>query len=256
MALSFTAGCAPHIIPLAGPEPALRAERYRLALATREARATAVDAQVLLWAEAPVGEKLPGAEGRLLLAGPDAFRLRISSLFGTALDLGARGDSLTAYVPSRRRGLSVDAKRDSLGVAHPGGLALRTLAATWRPPDQAWQRAVARGTMLEVAWSEGDDSLSLAIGSEGLPAWAAITRPEGGGVRVDYQGWDGSGGVAWPARFVLADRGGAFKVKCKVSRARFPEHLDPPRLAVPIPSDAVPLTLAELRRALQRLGSL
>lgn len=255
LALSIVAGCAPHVTQLQGPEPALRAERYRLALAAREARGVAVDAEVLLWAEAPVGDKLPGAEGRLLLAGPDAFRLRVSSLFGTALDLAARGDSLTAYVPSRRRGLSLDAIRDSLGVSHPGALAFRTLAATWRPPGPAWERAAARGPVLEVTWLEGDDSLFLAIGSAGLPAWASFARSDGGGVRVDYQGWDASGGVAWPARFVLADRDGAFKVACKVSRVRFPAAIDSLRLAVPIPPDARSLTPAELRKALERLGA-
>ena len=49
--------------------------------------------------------RCPAPQARLLLAAPDAFRLRVDSLFGTALDLAARGDSLTAYVPPRRAGM-------------------------------------------------------------------------------------------------------------------------------------------------------
>jgi len=255
-ALVMLAGCAPHVTELGGLEPALRAERYQAALAGREARATAVDAQVLLWAEVPPGEKLPGVEGRLLLAAPDAFRLRVASLFGTALDLGARGDSLTAYVPSRRRGLSVDAIRDSLGVSRPGSLVCRALAATWRPSGDAWNHAIARGGVLEVVWLEGKDSLSLAVANAGLPAWASFRRAAGGGVRVDYQGWDGESGVSWPARLVLTDLDGGFRIACKVSRVRFAERPDSLRLVVPIPPGAVPLTVAELRKTLERMGAL
>jgi hypothetical protein len=96
--------------------------------------------------------------------------------------------------------------------------------------------------------------LALAVANAGLPAWASFTRGTGGGVRVDYQGWDGSSGVPWPARFVLTDLGGGFRIACKVSRVRFSERADSLRLVVPIPPGAVPLTVAELRRTLERMG--
>ena len=249
-------GCAPHLVRVAEIAPALRAERYRLALAEREARGAAVDAQLLLWAEVPAASRLPGAEGRLLLAAPDAFRLRVGSLFGTALDLGARGDSLSAYVPSRRKGLTLDASRDSLGILRPGGLAFRALSAAWRPPDSAWPAAAWRDTLLRVWWLEDADTLAVAVGSDGLPAWATLARPGGAGGQVTYRAWDRSTGTAWPALLDLEDRGGGFRLTCKVSRVRFPARPDSLRLTVPIPAGADRLTLAGLRRALERLGGL
>jgi hypothetical protein len=251
------AGCAPLRVPIAPIEPTRRAERYMAALERREARGRAVDAEVLLWAEAPVGSRLPGAEGRLLIAAPDAFRLRVGSLFGTALDVGARGESLSAYVPSRRRGMQLDARHDSLGLGAPGELAFRTLAAAWRPPPEAWSRAAWDDTLMTVSWRRaGDDSITVAVGSAGLPAWATFDRGDGDGIRVDYQAWDMSTGVAWPGRFAIRDRRGTFRLSCKVSRMRFPASADSLRLAVPIPAGAVAMTLAQLRRALERLGTL
>jgi hypothetical protein len=249
-----TGGCAPHVLRVAELAPALRAERYRAALAEREARGAAVDAQLLLWAEIPAASRLPGAEGRLLLAAPDAFRLRVGSLFGTALDLGARGDSLSAYVPSRRRGLAVDARRDSLGILRPGGLAFRALSAAWRPPDSAWALATWSDTLMRVWWMEDADTLAVAIGSDGLPAWASLARPGGSGVQVSYRAWDRSTGIAWPSHFEFEDRNGGFRLACKVSRVRFPAAPDSLRLIVPIPAGAERLTLAGLRRVLKRLG--
>jgi hypothetical protein len=255
LTLALAAGCAPHVTQLPGPDAAQVPERYRVALAARTARAAAADLALVMWAEAPPGHKLPGAEGRLLLAAPDAFRLRVASLFGTALDLGVRGESLIATVPSRRQAVSLDAVRDTLGIANPGRLAFRTLAAAWQPPAAAWEGAVARGAMLELSWCEGGDTLALTIDRDGKPAHATYTRAEGSGVRVDYQGWDGSGGVSWPARFTIADLDGNFRVACKVSRVRFVASVDSLRLRVPIPPDFEPLTVAELRRTLERMGA-
>ena len=258
VAIGAIAGCAPMRVPVAPIEPTRRAERYLVSLERREARGRAVDAQVLLWAEAPVGERLPGAEGRLLLAAPDAFRLRVASLFGTALDVGARGDSLSAWVPAQRRGVKIDARRDTLGFRVPGELAFRALAAAWRPPGEAWSRAAWDESLMTVAWSRdgGSDTLTVAVGSAGLPAWASFDREDGAGIRVDYHAWDMSTGVAWPARFTIVDRQGAFRLSCKVSRVRFPASPDSLRLAVPIPPGAVTMTLAQLRRTLERLGTL
>jgi hypothetical protein len=248
-------GCAPHLVRVVELAPALRAERYRTALAAREARGVAVDAAVLLWAELPSASRLPGAEGRLLLAAPDAFRLRVGSLFGTALDLGAQGDSFSAYVPSRRKGLTLDARRDSLGIVKPGGLAFRALSAAWRPPESAWPSATWRDTLLWVSWLEEADTLALSVGSDGLPVSASLIRPDGGGVDVTYRAWDRSSGTAWPARVDFEERNG-FRLTCKVSRVRFAAQADRSRLMVPIPPGAERLTLAGLRRALERLGGL
>ena len=255
VAALIVGGCAPHVVRLVELAPAVREARYRATLAEREARGVAVEADMVMWAEAPVGHRLPGADGRLLLAGPDAFRLRVASLFGTALDLGARGDSLMAYVPSRKRALALDARRDSVPVPQPGGFAFRMLAAAWRPPDDAWAKAGWRDTLLRVAWREGDDTLAVAVGSDGLPAWASFTRADGSGVRVDYTGWDRSRGVAWPSRFTVEENDGVFRIACKAERIRFHPSAEALRLAVAIPAHVKPLSFAEFRRMLERMGA-
>jgi len=254
--LVAAAGCAPHVVRLPELAPALRAERYRAALAEREARGVAVDAELLLWAQVREGSRLPGAEGRLLLAGPDAFRLRIGSLFGTALDLGGNGDTLAAYVPPRRKGAVIDARRDSLGILDPGRLAFRAVSATWRPPERAWSSAAWRDTLLAVWWLEDADTLAIGVGSDGLPAWATLSRPGGDAVRVTYRGWDRESGTAWPQWFEFDDRQAGFRLTCKMTRVRFPDRADSLRLVVPIPAGTQRMTLADLRRALERLGGM
>ena len=100
----------------------------------------------------------------------------MSSLFGTALDRAARADSV-CLDPARRSGLRLDAERDGLGLARPGGLAVRTLGALWRPPEAAWDSAVWSDSLLVVRWLEGGDTLAAAVGAAGLPAWVTLTRP-------------------------------------------------------------------------------
>src|SRR6185503_7926488 len=70
--------CAPHLV--SPPELSLetREARYTLALAARERAATAVEADVVAWAVLSGDRDLPGAQAKLLLATPDAFRLRVS----------------------------------------------------------------------------------------------------------------------------------------------------------------------------------
>jgi hypothetical protein len=252
--IAFVTGCAPHMVQVPELSSAAREARYRQQFAARESLGAAVDAQVVLWARRPGHEKLPSAEGRLLLAGPDAFRLRIGSVIGTALDLAARGDSLTAYVPSRRQAVSLDAERDELGVTQPGDLGFRTLSGAWRIPGRAWSDATWSDTLLVTRWVEDSDSLAVAVGGAGLPVWTSITREGRGGVRVAYRSWDRTGGVAWPALLEISDQAGSITVACRMSLVRFQPAPDPARLRVPIPPSAERLTLAQLKRMLERLG--
>jgi hypothetical protein len=251
--VTVAAGCAPHVVRVSELAPAVRETRFRTQLAARESR-EAVEAQVTLWARGSDRARLASAEGRLLMSAPDAIRLRLGSVIGTALDLGARGDSITAYVPARRQVLRLDAEQDTLGLLRPGGFAWRALSGAWRPPDGAWSEAHWSDTLLVVRWLEQGDSLAVAIGSDGMPAWTALTRSDGGGVRVAYRGWDRGAGTPWPNRIEIADLKGPLSLTLRLAQVRFTERPDPSRLAVPIPSNAQPLTLASLRRALERLG--
>jgi hypothetical protein len=254
LAILLVGSCAPHVVraPDLVREP--REARYLTGLIEREQRGVAVEAQVLVWAELGDDRELPGAQARLVLSGPDAFRLRVGSLFGTALDLSGRGDSLTAYVPARRAGMTIDAAGESLGVREPAGLVFRALGATWRPDQEAWRRSAWEDTLLGVRWLEMEDSVSIRVGANGLPQSATLQRPDGRGVTVRYRGWDRSAGVAWPSLIELEDLANTVHVTCKVQSLKFEPAPNRERLTARLPEGATRVTLAEVRRALQRLA--
>jgi hypothetical protein len=253
-ALAALVGCAPRLATRPEITVDERAVRYRADLAERQAPDNMVDASLVVWTE--LGERrLPGVEAQLLLAAPDAFRLRVGSVFGTALDLGARGDSVVAYVPARRTATRLDAARDSLGLVRPGALGFRALAAAWDPPPPAWEAgALEQDSLWRVTWLEDGDTLRVAVGTSGLPAWASLTRPGKPSVRAAYTGWNRAHEVAWPDVVEIEEDGGRVHVQYRVSRVRFPD-LDPARLAVRIPPGAATLTLEELRDTIERMGA-
>ena len=250
--LAVLAGCAPRLAVPPQLTRDERAARYRVALAARQAPQTMVDASLVVWTELHE-RRLPGVEAQLLLAAPDAFRFRVGSLFGTALDLAARGDSVVAYVPPRRTGTRLDAVRDSIGLPNPGGLGFRALAAAWSPPASAWDSGVAEDSLWRMTWLEEGDTLRLAVGTSGLPAWASLTRPGKPAVRAAYSGWNAARSPAWPDVVTIEEAGGRVRVVYRVSRVQFPPR-DPSRLAVRIPPNAETLTVDELREAIERLG--
>ena len=232
---AWLAGCAPQ--PVRVPELAQgpRRARFEVALAARGAQSVA-DAELSAWASGTALPDLTGVEARLMLVAPDAFRLRVASLFGTALDMAARGDSFTAYVPPRRVALETATAGESLGVADPGGLGYRMWSGTWRPPDA--------------------DSVRCAIGSNGLPRWVEMGRDRGRSIRADYQSWTWIGGLAWPAVLSVRDPRGAYGLRCRVRSVQFRRSADRSRLAVEVPEDASHVTREQLKRAIARLGKL
>lgn len=248
--------CAPRPTDVADLDPGRRQTRYRVALAAREARGVGVLARLSLWVRGASVRDVPGAEARLLLSGPDAFRLRVASAFGTALDLSARGDSLSAYVPRSKVGLVVDAAGESLGVRDPGGLGYRFWSATWRPPEDAWVSAVWEDTLLKVRWLDHEDALELVIGSNGLPVSVAVTPRSGTEVHAQYLGWTAPERVFWPSLLKLERGAGDLTMTCRVHRIRFGQAPERSRLSVRLPSDAERLPWARLERALRGLEDL
>jgi hypothetical protein len=249
------AGCAPRPIAPAELPVATLLARFEAVRAARAARGTAMDADVTLWVEGAAG-RLPGLQGRLALAGPDAARLRVGSLFGVALDIGARGDTVAAYVPARRVGIELAPAGDSLGVEDAGTLAFRAWAGDWGPPAAAWQAATREDSVRVVTWREAGADLALAVAASGRPAWFEVRRPERPAVRVDYRGWTLVEGAAWPALLVVDEGGGRLTVTCRIARMRRASDPGRARVAVRVPEDAERITLAALRRAVERLGGL
>jgi hypothetical protein len=231
-----------------------RIERYRALLAERESRSASMSASLTLWAEHGQ-DRMPGAQGDLLVAGPDRMRLRIASMFGTAVDLGLSGDSLRAYVPAWKTGLRLDSTADSLGFEALGGRMVSALCATWRPPDAAWKSAVWDDSLLRIAWLENGDSVAITVGSSGLPTQVELFQPQKFSTRARYRAWDRASGTAWPSHIELADPEHDVVMTCRATQMRF-GGVDPQRLQVHWPHGIRPLTLAELRVALDRLGVL
>jgi len=250
------AGCAPP--PRSTPDLSAgrREERFRTALGARESRAAAVEQQIVIRSRLAERQRLPAVEAALELSAPDAFRLRVGSLLGTALDVAGRGDTVTARIPSRRAWVVLPSLGDSIGVHNPGELMVRVWSAAWRPPEAAWSRAQWSDSLLQLAWIENGDSLALSVDSRGLPVWAEVSRPGGARVRASYREWSGADGAWWPARIELADAAGSFHFDSRIERARFPAVVNPIRFTLTPPPDADRLGLAELRRALARLDSL
>ena len=248
-------GCVPG--PQAPPEPISGdpIARYRSSLAQREARSAAVESDVAIWVRMEGRRAIPGAQGGLLLAAPDAFRLRIASVFGTALDVGASGDSVTLYLPGRRAFARLERAADSLGIVDAGGMALRLWSGAWRAPENAFADGETEGGRRVARWREGDDSLALAVDPNGLPAWARLARRDVAW-RIEYREWGGWDGVKWPARIDAADAGGRMRLTARVQRVRFAAHPDPLRIRVRPPKDAARLFWTELRREIEDLLAL
>ena len=248
--------CAPRTLPPPGLDVAAVPGRYLAALGEREELGRALDAEVRVWLEGEAFGDLPGFSGTLLLAGPDRCRLKISSLFGVLVDVAARGDTVTAFMPARRLVLDLPEADDTLGVREPGLLAFRVWSGTWRPPDEAWRRSQTADSLVHVRWVEAGDSLELAVDARGRPSAVRLVRPDGADLRCRYLGWEGVGSVSWPSWLEFEDAAGTVHAECKLGSLRARSAGDRSRYMVRIPSNASRLEWSTLRAAIERLGGL
>ena len=260
VALALVAGCAPRPTTVAPVTGGARVERYLSQLSGREQNAAMVEGGATIWSRAfaPCDtcppRRLPALQAGFVLAWPDAFRLRVGSMFGTALDLGLAGDSITAYAPAQRWGVALDAVSDSLGLEQPGRPATRLVSAGWRPPQPVWAGGTWEGGLLVLRWSEAADSVALAVDEAGKPVWARLWRDARRGVAVGYERWEAVDGVPWPALLKVRTLGGTLDLTCRLERVTFRARPDRSRLAVRIPADAERLGLDRLRGLLGRVG--
>jgi hypothetical protein len=190
---------------------------------------------------------------RLLLAAPGAFRLRVSSPFGVALDAAAARDSLVFHSPRERVALVLPAAAESIGVRDIGALGCRLWSATWRPPSTSWEEGAWEDSLWVLRWREGEDSLKLAIGSNGLPATIVVGRAGVSSITAHYPGWAAVDGTQWPARADCADDAGRFEITSRIQRVRFEARMDPERLRIEFPERTRRVTLAEVAERLARL---
>ncbi len=260
VALGVVAACAPRPSTMAPVTGGARVERYLSQLSRREQRAAMVEGVATIWprafalCETCPPRRLPALQAGIVLAWPDAFRLRVGSAFGTALDLGLVGDSIMAHAPAQRWGVALDATNDSVGPEQPGRLAVRLVSAAWRPPPPAWARGSWEGDLLVLRWSDAADSVAVAVDEAGTPIWARVWRGVRWGVVVHYERWEVVDDVAWPVLLRVGMPGRGFDLTCRVDRVTFRARPDRSRLAVRIPADADRLGLDGLRGLLERVG--
>jgi hypothetical protein len=256
LAAAALGSCAPHVVAPPRLDPQRVADRYRLARDARAALAGAVDAEASAWLRGDSLGDLPGVHVRLALGAPGAFRVRVESLFGVALDFAAWGESLACFVPPRKLGVALDATLDTLGLRAPGPLGVRVLAATWEPPGEAWARADYEDSLLVVRWVEAGDSLAVGVGSNGLPRRAVRRDARGRSVEARYRAWEFIHGTSWPVRMEFEERAAHITLALKLTHVTRNALPSPERLVVRIPPDAERLEWPAIRRALARTRGL
>ena len=250
---ALLASCAPTARGPAGLDLRGVETRYETQRAEREARLAAVRIEATAWIDAEEIGRLPAVQLDVALVAPNRVRARVASLFGTALDLLLRGDSLTAYVPPRRLGVQLGSVEDSLGVRRPGEWGCRALAASWNAVDARWE--TARGDSFRRArWAEGEDSLRMSVDVRGLPVDVEIRPARGAALDVRYTAWQWIESTAWPGRIEIAGDSARVRIALRVDRVRFTAHPDPQWMVLAIPASAERLDWRSLKETLARVG--
>lgn len=227
--------------------------RYRSQRDLRAERLAAVRLEATTWIDGGAVGRLPAVQLEIALVGPDRVRARVASLFGTALDLLVRGDSLTAYVPPRRMGVELGSLEDSLGIRRPGEWACRALAATWDPQGARWTPG-GSDSLRHAAWAEAGDSLRLDVDARALPVEIELRSKEGRTLAIRYPAWQWIESTPWPSRIEIEDAAAGVEVALRIDRVRFERQADPQWMVLVVPASAERLDWRSLKEALARMG--
>ncbi len=252
---ALLAGCAPHVAAPPSLLPSGEVEaRFRAALERRRTEAAVANGTWSLWAHEAGRNDPPGVTARMLVEPPDAFRLRVDGILGTAVDAAARGDSLVLDAPSLGLAAVDDhVIADATGGTPFGSFVCRMLGALWEPPPGAWEAARLRDSLTTLAWQEGPDSVALAIGATGLPREVRLRAGGGPAIRGRYERWDVWDGIAWPQRVVLSDAGNRFRLICQVESVKLRREGAYPAVTLRVPARALPLTGERWKRLIRNV---
>lgn len=228
------------------------AAKYTLERDRRDAGLRALTANLVVRVDGRATGRLPGLPATLALATPDRARLRVSALFGTALDVCAQGDSLLAWVPSEKVALSLAGASETLGIAPPVELLSRAIGATWQPPREAWKQSSPDSLGLRMHWMQGTDTLDMRVDLDSRPKEVRLAS-EQGSVTVRYSGtWTRSGGAEWPDALEVGDGTGWARVRIGVTTVRVAVKANDAWFALRVPADAKRLDWDGLREWLDR----
>lgn len=242
---ALLASCAPPPPPPAPSVDELSA-RFGEERTRRESCLKAMTADLVIRMEGRSTGRLPGLSAALALAAPERARIRVNALFGIALDVCARGDSVLAWVPSERTALTLAGAADTLGIAPPVQLLARAVGATWNPPHEAWSAAVADSAGLNLGWLEGTDTLSLLVDRDGRPAKVRLSSAAGS-VDVRYSSWGREASSDWPGSLELSDGTGWVRARIGVTNVRPVDEPNDAWFALRLPADARHLDWEGLR---------
>jgi len=252
-ATALLAGCAPHVA--APPELERDAVRARFASRLRERREQAAHAegQIDVWIHRDGRRDPPGASARLWLEAPESFRIRAEGLVGTALDAAARGDSLVVQIPALDvRAITHDAAAAG-GLGTAGSIVWNVLAAGFEPPDSAWLAATRRDSFAVVAWREGRDSLSLAIGASGLPSEARLRTHSGTEIVTRYERWQAFDRIPWPARLVIEREGDGTRATLQLQAMRLRPASATPLVRLRVPAASIEMSSRDWLKLVGRI---
>jgi hypothetical protein len=244
--LAAWSGCGPPP-PIASLET-LEA-RSRQHAERRERKVRQCEAHAVLRLETPSTGRLPAVAVTARLASPDRARLQARWVLGTLVDAVLTGDTLRAWMPTRRLGLDLPGFGDTLGLPEPGRILRQALAASWPAPRSAWREAVADSAGASLAWSEAGEDWTLRLDRAGRPREVTWSRA-GKGLHVRYAGWRGRGSGAWPTRLELSEPEGAFRLQVAVEDVRALKRVPPSVFSLVLPDGVRPFGFDDLRRAL------
>lgn len=248
------AGCA----PLAPPPPRLEGvpieARFAARLAERNTRVAVAEGEYSVWARRPGSKDPPGVSVRVRLIAPDAFRVRVDALLGTAIDASARRDTLVLDAPIFGIAAVTDAGEDRSSRQDIGGWAWRALSATWSPPPGAWASGAPEDSTWRVSWVDAGDSLALDVAPSGLPRSAHVALAGGGGIGIRYERWATWDGVLWPARIVAADDAGRLGLTLQPSSLALKARDASARQTLRVPAHATRMSRAKLLGWIERLA--
>ncbi|MEY4070256.1 MAG: hypothetical protein RL721_870 [Candidatus Eisenbacteria bacterium] len=245
------ASCAPR--PPRGLETLEQAARR--GAEARERRWASCEAVGALRLDGRATGRTPALMMGLRAAAPDRVRVRVQWALGVLGEVAVRGDTLVAWLPTQRLGVRFGGLADSLGVHDPAAFLVRSLAAAWVAPREAWRDAVADSAGVSLAWREGDgDAWTMRVDLRGRPVEARVQRADHV-IMLRISEWRGAGDDAHPTRLEIADGDGWVRLRLDlddlVPRPR-PRAQD---FALELPAGVRPLEWSDLR-ALFALGGL